>query len=223
VTGNGTFLGGTAVLPGEPRSRPDELAMLQAINRLRMDPSGYRVKVEQAYFDMLRDSTTLKQEISETVITRWTMLDEGVVVEHDTLRRSRFQQLCAAYHDLLIDLANAPSVQPLELSHELLAVAHDHARTDARDNYLEHQGRDGSLPEDRIRRALPWVKEGNENIAAGPGDAEDILLQLMVDSGVDGRGHRQNLLNPDWRYVACLKVDAISSPDVTWWVQEFAR
>jgi uncharacterized protein YkwD len=223
ATGNEVFYGESLNAPGEPRPRPDEQAMLKAINRLRMDPSGYRLKVEQAYFDMLRDSTALKQEISETVITRWTMLDEGAVVEHDTLRRSRFSQLCDAYHDLLIDLANAPSVQPLEMSHELLTVAHDHAQSDARDNYLEHQGQDGSLPDDRIRKALPWAQEGNENIAAGPGDADDILLQLMVDSGVDGRGHRQNLLNPDWRYVACLKVDAISSPDLTWWVQEFAR
>ena len=193
ATDNKVFSGEGEDPPGEPRPRPDEHAMLQAINQLRMDPSGYRVKVEQAYFDMLRDSITLKQEVSETVITRWTLLDEGAVVEYDTLRRSRFSQLCDAYHDLLIDLANAPSVQPLEMSHELLAVAHDHAQADARDNYLEHQGRDGSLPDDRIRKALPWAQEGNENIAAGPGDAHDILLQLMVDSGVDGRGHRHNM------------------------------
>jgi uncharacterized protein YkwD len=188
-----------------------------------VDPSGYRLHVETALSAMLQDSSELRQQISETITTRWTMLDEGVVIERDTIRRDLFSQLQEAYHDLLIDLANAPSLQPLEPSYELLAVAQDHARKNATRDYLDHQGRDGSLPADRIQAAMPWVREGNENIAAGPGDADAILLQLMVDSGVDGRGHRKNLLNPDWRYVACYKVDQLSSPQLTWWMQEFAR
>lgn len=214
-------------IPGQPLQSTErineELAMLEAINQMRMDPSRYRLHVEAAFDMMLKDSVALKNEISETVTTTWTMYESGMVVERDTVRRDRFSQLKNAYLDLLVDLANAPGLQPLIPSSELYGIATEHARTSASDGYLEHQGKDGSLPSDRISIAMPWTQEGNENIAAGPGDANAILLQLMVDSGVDSRGHRKNLMNPEWRYVACHKVSAISTTELTWWVQEFAR
>jgi uncharacterized protein YkwD len=42
---------------------------------------------------------------------------------------------------------------------------------------------------------------GNENIAGNSMEivtARDIVIQLLVDSGIPGYGHRYNLLDPAW-------------------------
>jgi uncharacterized protein YkwD len=44
-----------------------------------------------------------------------------------------------------------------------------------------------------------------ENIAYGENPAREVVLQLLIDDGVYDRGHRNNLLDPQWTVagVAC--------------------
>jgi len=62
---------------------------------------------------------------------------------------------------------------------------------------------------------------GNENIAGNSAaivTARDIVIQLLVDSGIPGYGHRNNLLDPAWTYVACKHELFIG---MHWWIQNF--
>jgi uncharacterized protein YkwD len=62
---------------------------------------------------------------------------------------------------------------------------------------------------------------GNENIAGNSAQivsARDIVIQLLIDSGIPGYGHRYNLLNPVWTHAAC-KHDLYKG--MHWWVQNF--
>jgi uncharacterized protein YkwD len=64
-----------------------------------------------------------------------------------------------------------------------------------------HVGSDGSQPWDRMRRHAQGLMGFGEANAYGPSDARSIVIGLLVDDGVPGRGHRQGLLNPAYRYV----------------------
>ena len=41
-----------------------------------------------------------------------------------------------------------------------------------------------------------WIGRAGENIHYGPQDARGIVVALIVDEGVSGRGHRKNLFSP---------------------------
>jgi uncharacterized protein YkwD len=59
--------------------------------------------------------------------------------------------------------------------------------------------------EGRVSRQVEWTGSIGENISYGTNDGRDVVIQLIVDDGVPGRGHRVNIFSPDFRLagVAC--------------------
>ena len=56
-----------------------------------------------------------------------------------------------------------------------------------------HTGSDGSSPTTRMTRYANVISPSGENLAYGPIDAQDAILQLIIDDGVANRGHRSNI------------------------------
>lgn len=88
---------------------------------------------------------------------------------------------------------------PLAFHADLIAAARAHARDMHARHFFDHVNPDGLGPGERARRAgYAWTRVG-ENIAAGSSPAlhTAAYLQdlLMIDAGIDGRGHRRNLLD----------------------------
>lgn len=85
--------------------------------------------------------------------------------------------------------------------------------------YFAHTGSDGSDPWDRILKQCSELTMGNENGAGGSGTARDRTISLLLDSGISSRGHRYNILDEKWKFVACYRY-----PDATYkfyWIQNF--
>ena len=62
----------------------------------------------------------------------------------------------------------------------------------------------------------------NENLCGGSNTAREAVIQLLIDQGIPGYGHRHNMLDPAWKYIGCYFVGQITDmPDN--WVQNFAR
>lgn len=84
--------------------------------------------------------------------------------------------------------------------------------------FSDHTGSDGSSPFDRISKACNGL-EGNENLVGGSKNVRTLVIQLLIDSGINSRGHRYNMLNPKWNYVGCYGYDG---GDMYKYVQNFA-
>ena len=91
-------------------------------------------------------------------------------------------------------LRGARPQQALNLSPGMCRAAADHC-ADQANGRLGHGGSDWSNPGGRISRYGRWSLGWGENIAYGQRSARDIVLALIIDDGVRGRGHRKNIFN----------------------------
>jgi hypothetical protein len=83
----------------------------------------------------------------------------------------------------------------------LTKATNDHQKDQSRTGRVGHWGSDGSKMRNRIERYATWQTRIAENIAYGSTNARQIVVLLLIDDGVRGRGHRINFLRPDVNYV----------------------
>jgi RHS repeat-associated protein len=100
-------------------------------------------------------------------------------------------------------------MQPLAFNHKLLEAAGRHSQDMINQQYQSHDSLDGRSTFDRIQDAGYQYYTAGENIGSHQYNApkveeEFVLLAhdgLFLDEGVDGRGHRINILKEDFKEV----------------------
>lgn len=100
----------------------------------------------------------------------------------------------AAVDEAIRFLNRQKPLPPLGWSGGLSAAAAELAGEQGRSGATGH-GQAGSM-RTRIERQGQWDTRIAENIVYGPRDARAMVMQLIVDDGVAGRGHRKNQFNP---------------------------
>ena len=154
----------------------NEKNVVLAMNLIRHDPAKYaRLYVQPllAYFD----GTLLRMPGKTPLRTR-----EGA----------------EAVRELYHELKETNPVQLLYPSEGMSRAAKDHARYMKRTGNAGHEGRGGMGA--RLSRHGRWDVSIAENLHWGADNAHDALLSLMIDDGVTNRGHRINILDPDFKY-----------------------
>ncbi|MFB6341851.1 CAP domain-containing protein [Saccharicrinis sp. FJH62] len=101
----------------------------------------------------------------------------------------------SALLDCVDALNEADPVGILHASKGLTRSSQDLMRDQGRSGKVGHTGGDGSNPFERMKRYGEWKKTAAENVDYGNNSARWIVLSLLIDDGVPGRGHRKNLLN----------------------------
>lgn len=202
----------------------DEREMIYEINRVRSNPASYL-----QYLTPLLDEIkkTIKQygkgekNYSLTFTTRTVNGKETQTI--DTTWHYMNDEKRRALETLISDLKKSKKLSVLRPDSGIYAAADKHARDqDKHDWTLMHTGSDGSNPWERITKFSPAMSFGNENIAGSSAfivTPRDIVLQLLIDAGIPGYGHRYNMLDPQWTHVACRgKKDKDA---MNWWIQNF--
>jgi hypothetical protein len=92
-------------------------------------------------------------------------------------------------------------VGQLTASSGLSRAAADQVHDTGAAGAVGHQGSDGSTFAKRIARYGKWSGDVAESITFGGETPEDVVAQMLVDDGVDGRGHRYAALDTRWRFV----------------------
>ncbi len=161
---------------------PLEKAIVREINIARMNPKGYASFLGKwkPYYD-----GKLLKIPGETI----HMTKEGVTAVNEAIGSMR-------------SMNPAPRLTP---SKGMSRGAKDHVKDQDSSGSSQHKGSDGSQPWDRVNRYGTWEKSIGENIFYGSDKAQNIVMGLIIDDGVPGRGHRKNIFGPDFHVigVAC--------------------
>lgn len=108
--------------------------------------------------------------------------------------------------------------RPLVLQQQLTQAAAIHAQSMARYGYLEHQGRDGSSPADRVERTgYPWRSIG-ENVAMGQTTPERVVQEWLRSPE-----HCANIMEPRFTEMGVAFAVNNASEGGIYWAQSFGR
>lgn len=113
-------------------------------------------------------------------------------------------------------------LKALALDNNLGKAARQYSQTMAAGDFFAHQGKDGSSPADRAKRAGYETGFVGENIAAGYRTPEDV-----VNGWIKSPGHRANMLNTQYNEIGLgyyfLQNDTGSVNYNSYWTQLFGK
>lgn len=173
---------------------PDEADMIREINLLRANPTAY-IPLVQAYVAAVKADPGF---------------DDAYKTEEENTAR-----------ELIVQLQQTQALPLLKVHAGLYQVCRRQGDYLKKIGQITHRGEDGSLPWDRVQKATD-LQMGNENLVGGGQSVREQVMLLLVDSGVKGRGHRKNLLDPSWQFVACYKIGDIADISENW-IQVFGK
>ena len=174
-----------------------EKEMIAEINYLRSDPKAY-IKHVETYIE------EQKQHKANGT---------GFGNENEEIKTAK---------ELIAQLKKTPRLSILKPHKGVFKAAKTHGIEGKKKGSLDHQGKNGSWPWDRVKKYAPDLIDGNENLVGGPSSIQTAVMILLVDTGIPNRGHRKTLLNPDWKYIACYYVGKVADMP-NYWVQKFAK
>ena len=202
---------------------PAEREMIYEINRVRHDPSSYLPYL----LPMLKEAKLQlklhgKGEKNYSVTYSTTSQNGKNLGSIDTTWHYINEENLKALSTLIDDLKKMKRLSILVPDSGIYLAAKKHAADERAHNWtLLHTGSDGSMPWDRIKLFWPSMGGGNENIGGLGYDsatAREMVLQLLIDGGIPGYGHRYNILDPLWTHTAC-SIEKFKG--MHWWIQEF--
>ncbi len=109
--------------------------------------------------------------------------------------RVRTREGRAAVDEAIKYLSRQKPLRQLAWSSGLAAAAAELAEEQGISGATGHMGKKSHGMVERIERHGTWDRQIAENIGYGPKTARSMVMQLIIDDGVKGRGHRQNTFN----------------------------
>jgi uncharacterized protein YkwD len=152
--------------------------VLEEHNRVRTNPQSYIELLEQ-------HQTYFKGDVLHKP-------GEIAVQTHEGL---------SAVENAILFLKQQEPVGPLELDENLCRAADDHVQDIGPKGLVSHDSSDGKNVSDRIERYCEWEVSCGENIDFGAKNAQNIIINLIVDDGYESRAHRRHLFNPNYKFV----------------------
>lgn len=203
--------------------KPEEREMIYELNRLRSSPKSYLPYIEpllKTAKNILKNFGKGSRTYSLTYTTSTKNGQETKKIDTNW-HYSNIEEV-NALSTLVNDLRKIKRLSVLQPDSGVYNAAQKHAKDqDAHEWGLMHTGTDGSSPWDRITRFSPSMSFGNENIAGRSGmevTARAFIIQLLIDSGIPGYGHRYNILDPQWTHAGCVMT---KSKGMDWCIQNF--
>lgn len=188
--------------------RQSEIEMISEINFVRAYPREY-IQFIMPYLQQAKEQYRIygKQPTSFTLRKKYRSDANGnTIVDIDTMWYNQYEEELKAINMLVYKLRRMPPIEVLKPHEGIFNAAKKHGKDLSNNNWIaSHKGSDGSWPLERIQKFANDMKNGKENLVSKEAEASarEIVISLLIDAGIKGYGHRENILNPNWTHVAC--------------------
>lgn len=105
--------------------------------------------------------------------------------------------------------------EPVETNCSAVRASRDQLADLQSSGAFSHFGNDGSSPQERLKKYLRGEFYSSESIASRRGSARNIVMQFLLDDGLPERPHRQNLLNPSFKFAGIATGDNLKKKTLT--------
>lgn len=156
-----------------------EQSVISEMNRCRTDPKGYAETALKKHLNRFIDKNTYRMADGSLIMT-----SEG----------------SARVLEAIDELKEMQPVAPLTFDEDLAKAARFHCEDTGPAGLVGHDSSDGTDTIDRLRRYVKDRRTMGENIDYGNSIAEDIVVSLVIDDGVPGRGHLKNIMNGSFHH-----------------------
>ena len=104
-------------------------------------------------------------------------------------------------------LKSMTPIQPLRWCEEIATASKDHAKDIGPKGLIQHDSTDGKGVKERLRKYGNVISCYGENLSFHCDDAKEVIMQLIIDDGVQNRGHRENIFNAEFNVVGSFTCD----------------
>ncbi|WP_298436530.1 CAP domain-containing protein [Geobacter sp.] len=161
------------LLPAAGGAIPPERGILDELNAARTDPRAYAGHLAE-YRSHFKGRYYLVPGSRTRIVT-----SEGTRGVDEAIRFLRRQG----------------PLPPLGWSDGLARAAAELVREQGASGATGHGSGDAGMRQ-RIERQGEWKRTIGENVSYGPDAPRAVVMQLIIDDGVPGRGHRKNIFSP---------------------------
>jgi uncharacterized protein YkwD len=153
-------------------------SVLTEINRVRQDPMSYIPIIREQMGFLKGDVLYRPREVP-------IQTNEGA----------------AAYEEAISFLKRQKPVDALTFDERISKACEHHVRDLGPRGFLSHDSTDGKSMSDRLELYVEWDKHCGESIDLGAKTGQEVLVNLLVDDGVPGKGDRLNIFKEEFKYV----------------------
>jgi len=172
------------------------------LNRItdKEDKFGYLSDLEREVIDELNFARMQPSEYAD-YLTEYSKLFVGRELHEYGEITILTKEGKSAVNEAIRFLRNQKPLSYLIASKGMSKGAEDMVRMQETTTQIGHNGRDGSTFAERISRYGTWDGSCSENIDYGNNKARRIVMALIIDDGVNNRGHRKSIFNPGFNRV----------------------
>ena len=177
------------------------------INNLRSDPKSYIPLVIDYVINQKNRINRIKEGKTKVSSTNGTMTKHNGMVNTKTVTGIKlFNRNIKAAEELLLILDNIKPLNKLLYSKDMDTITDKHGKYLDSTNVRGHYGPNKETLNDRFNYLnLRIISENVCSVGSfvyKSQNVKPIIITLLVDAGIDNRGHRKNILDPKVKFIS---------------------
>jgi len=177
------------------------------INNIRTNPKSYIPLIESYILTQEKMKDLIRKGRFKTISTSGVMTSDNKMKNPKTISGiSCINRNILAAKELILELKKLKKLNPLIFNSSMDSITDKHGKYLDSTNVRGHYGPNKETLNDRFKSLnLRIISENVCSVGSfvyKKQNVKPIIINLLVDAGIDNRGHRKNILDPKVKFIS---------------------